>query len=161
MNKPIVVCGFSGIGKTELARRSEAYHIRTKVLDLDSSSFRYIHDVNGHKFNNLDFPENYIEAIKKYIETKEYDYILVSMHSSLRAALHDAGISYVAVIPRAEDCEQEYLRRYFRRGDSPEHIYETHFYWNAWLKDIEKTCEEHNMPCIKLGPTWYLSDIFE
>lgn len=115
MNKPIVICGFSGIGKTELARRSKSHLVKVKALDLDSSSYRYIYDVSGNKLNNPDFPENYIFAIDKYIKYGEYEYILVSMHSSLRNALHDSGISYVAVIPDPEYCEQEYLRRYLKK----------------------------------------------
>ena len=163
MDKSTVICGYSGIGKTEFARRAKMHLYKNigSVLDLDCAPFHYIQSLNGEKYDNPAYPDNYIEAIKKTLKYDEYDYILVTAHDVVRDRLFEEKIPYIAVIPDPEYCEEEYLKRYMRRKDSPESIFARHYYWNDWLNSIIVGCEKHHMPCIKLGPTWYLATIFE
>ena len=79
MKKSIVISGFSGIGKTTLAKKYK------NVIDLDAAEFVYddsniIHipfeQRKGEKRNpNKNWPNNYIRAIKDAIQ--RYDLILV------------------------------------------------------------------------------------
>ena len=77
MKKGIVIAGFSGIGKTTLAKKYK------NVIDLDSAEFVY-NDSNmlhipfekrkGEKRNpNINWPNNYINAIKEAIH--QYDLV--------------------------------------------------------------------------------------
>ena len=163
MPKTTIISGYPGIGKTEFVHRVKIHMVKnvSAVLDLDSAQFHYIRSIDGEKHENPTYPENYISAIKRELETGKYDYILVSTHDVVRERLYEEKIPYIAVIPDPEYCEDEYLRRYVRRGDSPEFIFARHYYWRSELEQIIGACERHYMPCIKLGPTWYLSDIFE
>ena len=79
-----IISAFPGTGKS-------VYHEKHPLttLDSDSSNFSWI-EVDGVKLRNPQFPENYIEHIKKNIGI--YDFIFVSSHSVVREALVNNSI---------------------------------------------------------------------
>jgi len=81
MSKAIVIAGFPGVGKTTFYNNTTL-----DVLDSDSS-----------KFDKDDFPQNYIEHIKKNLD--KVDIILVSTHKEVREALKKEKISFIIIVP--------------------------------------------------------------
>ena len=76
----IIISGFGGVGKTELAKKYK------NVIDLESSPYKYnysgidkldfeqIKGKEGRKLNS-NYPENYIKAIKQAVQ--KYDIVCV------------------------------------------------------------------------------------
>ena len=89
-----VISGFPGVGKSYLFNNTDL-----KVLDSDSSNFSWIKDSEGRntKERNPDFPQNYIDHIKKNIG--KVDIILTSSHDVVRKALKESCIDYILVHP--------------------------------------------------------------
>ena len=120
MNIPhrVIVSGFPGIGKSNLAQNSSL-----RVQDSDSS-----------KFPKDKFPANYI----KHIQTtyKDYDITLVSSHQLVREALVAAGLDFWLVYPQA-DLKNEYLRRYARRLSPPEFIKMMDENWDSFIQSCQ------------------------
>lgn len=111
----IVICGFSGIGKSSAAK-SLASNNRW-VFDFESSE--YSHNPDG-SFNDA-FPGNYIDALEESITHVKGDYYFLSCHQSVRDELTKRGIKYIIVMPRKED-RNEYLKRWLKRGSSVEFV---------------------------------------
>lgn len=131
---------FPACGKTYCCEHQEDYGL--KILDSDSSQFNWIR-VNGVKESNPDFPNNYIEHIKKNIG--KYDYIFVSSHASVREALDKEGIDFTIVYPEF-DCKAEWVGRCFirdKKGESgcgAEAMYNN---WEQWNTECFQTGADH------------------
>jgi hypothetical protein len=137
------------MGKTYFANNN-----KDTCTDSDSSNFSWIKDEKGENTDvrNPDFPENYIQHIKDNIG--KYEYILVSSHDVVRAALRDNCLFFYLVYPEMED-KKEFLKRYKERG-SPQYfldILENNF--EKWLAD----CREQSACAHYTGSSTYLSDI--
>ena len=106
-----VISGFPGVGKSYLFNNTDL-----KVLDSDSSNFSWIKDSEGRntKERNPDFPQNYIDHIKKNIG--KVDIILTSSHDVVRKALKESCIDYILVHPNIR-AKEEYIERYTQRGN--------------------------------------------
>lgn len=146
----IVICGFPGVGKTCAA------HDRVSVYNLDSSSFSWMYDEKNpvEQIRNPDFPNNYVEEIKKLYNEFRYEYILVSTHHVVREELKRSGIKYIVVAPKRA-LKSEYLIRYIRRGSPMEFIEALNERWDEFLDGFEK----EDAPVIWLESGKYISDI--
>ena len=83
----ILIAGFGAIGKTTVSKKYD------NVIDLESSSFKYIIDDELKKLNpeerkglksrklNKEFPDNYYNEIMKDLEI--YDIVFISMHNEI------------------------------------------------------------------------------
>ena len=111
-----VISGFPGVGKSYLFNNTDL-----KVLDSDSSNFSWIKDSEGRntKERNPDFPQNYIDHIKKNIG--KVDIILTSSHDVVRKALKESCIDYILVHPNIR-AKEEYIERYTQRGNDESFI---------------------------------------
>ena len=129
--KTIIISAFPGVGKTYFSE-----NIDLKVKDSDSS-----------KFDKKNFPQNYVDSIKKDIG--KYDVILVSSHEEVRSLLYKSKIEYNLVFPKG-DCKNEYIQRYKDRG-SPE----------AFIKLLDEMWEQWIESCIYDGgdSTWFRSSV--
>ena len=78
----MIISGFPGIGKSKLFEMSNKAHLS----DSDSS-----------KFEKKNFPQNYIEHIKKMIPKKFI--ILTSSHIEVRNAMLNEKLNFIYVIP--------------------------------------------------------------
>lgn len=107
-----------------------------KILDSDSSLFSWIYDENGNKTDqrNPDFPNNYIQHIKKHLDTE--DVIFVSSHKVVRDALKNAGIPYYLVYPQ-KDMKDEWIWRFRNRGNDESFIKFQDEHWNDFIDDME------------------------
>jgi len=106
------------------------------MLDSDSSQFSWIKDEDGNntKERNPDFPQNYIDHIKKNIG--KVDVIFVSSHDVVRKALVDNGIRTIIVYPN-KDLKSEWIRRFKERGNNEAFINFISDNWEKFISDIE------------------------
>ena len=132
----IIVCGYSGIGKTVFAQKC------ISAVDIDSATI----PKDDH------FSERYMSRILAYIG--QYEYILVSTHPKLRDALAKAGWSVVLVYPQRH-LKREYLRRYLARGNSYAYAKLIERQWDEQIAALES---ETRFPAIVLSSGEYLSD---
>lgn len=151
---------FPACGKTWMCKRQEDYNLR--ILDSDSSQFNWVYVDNGNngwfKERNPDFPNNYIEHIKKNIG--KYDCIFVSSHASVRELLDKEGIDFTVVYPYKK-CKAEWVGRCFIRdkngesGCGAEAMYNN---WEQWIAECIETGVNHEE--IILYSREHLSDCF-
>lgn len=119
----IVIAGFSGIGKSTLARKYK------NVIDLDASEFVYddtglenlnIEQRKGLKRkSNPNWPKNYIDAIKKEVEN--YDIVLVWERPDILMEYKRNNIDFSLCYPTKESLNI-YANRYLIRGNSKEYV---------------------------------------
>lgn len=112
--------GFGAIGKTTMSKKYN------NIIDLESSSFKYIIDEELIKINpeerkglksrklNKEFPNNYYNQIIKELEI--YDIVLISMHKEIIDLLEKNNISYYVVYPE-ENMIEEIIERCKKRGN--------------------------------------------
>lgn len=135
----IIICGFSGVGKSYIAQTYNDF------IDLESSGYK-----------TKDFPKNYINEVERIIQEDddEISYILLSCHAEVRAELQNRGIKYILVTPYRES-KNEYLKRWLKRGENIDFISKMNKNWN----DMVTSCYKDNSPHIYLQDDEYLSDI--
>ena len=124
MRKSIVIAGFSGIGKTECAKKYK------NVIDLDSAEYVYddrdIQDIpfeerKGQKRKpNPNWPQNYIKAIKKAMN--QYDFVLVWDREDIIKEYIKHKIAFLLCYPSIEDLHKYYAERFKNRGNLDNYI---------------------------------------
>lgn len=137
-----IISGYPGIGKTYLTQNSSL-----KVTDSDSSSFSWIEPGVRHP----DFPQNYINHIKKAIN--EFDIVVVSSHKVVRDTLRENGLDFVVFYPSIES-KEIYIERYKQRGNNEKFIDLVNSNWESWITEIES---EETRKVKMVGDT-FLSD---
>lgn len=156
MRKAKVISAFPACGKSTYYREWSRYSLENvwrknggtglrddgsiigeKIIDSDSSNFSWIKDDNGNntKERNPDFPQNYINHIKKKMETE--DVIFVSSHDVVRKALKDNDIEYHIFYPD-KSMKEEWIRRFKERGNDDGFIKFISSNWNSFINDIER-----------------------
>lgn len=148
MNK-FIICGFSGVGK------STAEQKHNNVVDFESSAYSHNFDGNYLKSEkNPNFPRNYIDALCEAIDSDKGDVFLISCHEEVRQELKERGLDYIIVMP-TDDQENEYLKRWLKRGSSIEFINMMH---EKWLS-MHKSCNDDKVPKIYLNEKEYIDDV--
>ena len=118
----ILIAGFGAIGKTTVSKKYD------NVIDLESSSFKYIIDDELKKLNpeerkglklNKEFPDNYYNEIMKDLEI--YDIVFISMHNEIINLLEENNINYYVVYPE-ENMIEEILERCKNRGNKDDFL---------------------------------------
>lgn len=123
MKNGLVIAGFSGIGKTELAKKYN------NVIDLDSADYAYDNSALLHlplearkgkkRPSNPMWPDNYISVIKESLV--KYDLVLVWDREDIIEEYFNNGINFVLCFPDKSDLDN-YISRYRKRGNSEEYI---------------------------------------
>lgn len=123
--KGILIAGFGAIGKTTLSKKYK------NVIDLESSSFKYIIDDRlkkipteerkGLKTRKLNpkFPINYYTEIIDNLEKNNL--VLISMHNEIIDLLEENNINYYVVYPE-EDMLDEIIERCKKRGNKKDFL---------------------------------------
>lgn len=148
--KPIVICGFPGVGKSWTAVEHKK---AVATIDLDSSSFSWEDGENGPE-RNPHFPYNYADKIQELRLDGGYEFILVSSHKSVRDVLKKRGVPYIIVAPHMSE-RNEYMKRYIRRGSDAKFIYNLYNNWALFLDDISKD----GAPVVWLNENEFLIDV--
>lgn len=137
---PIIVSGFPGIGKSWLKSNTDL-----AVSDSDSS-----------KWSKSNFPDNYLKYISDLYLSKNFDVILVSTHSDVRAGMARLNMPFFLIYPSLE-CKAEYMERYKQRG-SPEGFLQ--LMDKQWENFVEGCMEQNGCVHIVLDAGEYLSDVY-
>lgn len=135
-----VISGFPGIGKTHFFNRQT--ELGFVVKDSDSS-----------QFPKDDFPANYIRHIKEAIT--QCDYLLVSSHDAVRAALVEAGIEFTLVYPE-KNLKIEYMQRYAKRGSPKPFLTLMNKNWSNFLTSC---VEQQGCKHVVLKEKQFMSDV--
>ena len=160
-NKHVVICGFSGRGKSTAEKQS--YPNNVQVNDIESSQYHYLEDGS----ENPDFITDYIDELQRRM--KIYDnaynnmtlYYLLSCHENVRKELKRRQIPFIIVMPKADynihmfDCRNEYMKRWTLRGDSSEFMTKMYKNW----REMIQSCLSNTSPKIYLNSDEYLTDI--
>jgi hypothetical protein len=101
--KPIVICGFPGVGKTWMFKKAKT--LGRHVVDSDAMTL----------FNKSKFPENYLTYVRD--AAKAGNIVLCSTHEGVLKGLLEAGIPHVIAMPKHHEQMDEYLQRYIDRGE--------------------------------------------
>ena len=165
----LVISAYPACGKSYYYKKHSLYATEgngtEKILDSDSSNFSWIYDESSNKtdLRNPDFPDNYIQYIKKHLDKE--DIIFVSSHESVREALHKNKIPFAIAVP-SSDMKEEWLKRMKERGNDETFIQLQDEHWDEWVNDCIRdrravcTCillpehqylDEYNISNIKLG----------
>lgn len=179
INKPMIIAGFPGVGKstaTNIFNSMDMYkknsdrpviinnlygigmnNCENYCIDLESSSFHWIIDKDGNKHLHPEWPVNYINAIKLLLfETrglekyKNLKYVCISTHKDVLNALRDQEIEFCIVAPLSK---KKTIERYKKRGSSEEFIKKLDENWDTFMNDLDS----YDMPVIKTDE--YLFDI--
>lgn len=169
-NHSIIISGFPGIGKTsfmnscstgtfvdeiagvENGKPIQVYRFNStvqrslmyyRVHDSDSSKYSWLYDGEGNKTDqrNPDFPNNYIEHIRKLDEIP-FNIILVSSHDVVRDALAAAELPFFVAFPDIKK-KDEYLERYRERGSDDAFVKLLDENWDKWIGDLMTYTENH------------------
>lgn len=180
--KTKVISAFPACGKTWMYEHQK--ELGLSILDSDSSEFSWIRRprtleeiqvieaIHGSNYvnaireelikdRNPEFPTNYINYIKEQIESKEYDYIFVSSHESVRKALNEAGINFTVVYPHKR-CKVEWVGRCYLRELEGKKLFPIKVLidnWDQWIKQLMSEVNNHH-ECIILEHGEYLSDAY-
>ena len=109
--KQLLIAAFPGTGKSHYCSNGNYSQYIPEGFCCDSDS---------SQFDKSQFPENYIEHIKKRIE-QNYARIFISSHKEVRDALVANNLSFTLVYPD-KSLKQEYLERYKKRGSHPKFV---------------------------------------
>jgi hypothetical protein len=120
-----IISAFPGTGKTYYHK----LHPET-TLDSDSSSFSWSYRIDGSKYRNPEFPQNYIDHIKSNIG--KYEFIFVSSHAEVRKALHENCLYFYLIFPES-DRKAEFLQRYIDRNSPTEFVNLLDRMWDEWI----------------------------
>jgi len=144
MSTAKIISGFPGVGKTHYYNDDHSL-----VMDSDSSKYSWIKP--GER--NPDFPNNYMIHIKENLNNSEF--IFVSTHKDVRAALEQDDLHYTLVYPE-RSLKEEYLQRFVDRGDADAFVELINKNWDNFLLELEKqtSCDK-----IVLSAGQYLSDV--
>lgn len=134
MKNTIVISAFPACGKTHCFNH---FQESFSMLDSDSSDFSWLKDWNGNNTTerNPDFPQNYIEYIKKNIGL--VDIIFVSSHEVVRNSLMENQIKTMIVYP-AHHLKEEWIRRFKARGNADGFINFISTNWDKIITDIDQ-----------------------
>lgn len=152
----MIISGFPGIGKSFACRK-----LRNKIniKDDDSNNFYNICSDDGSKSTNPLFPSNYVNEIKKFIESVELtqdenSVYLISTDKSVRNMLLEQAITFTLIYPD-KSLKDEYLLRYIEKGSSDDFI---RFMDANFIKLIEEIELDSRLNLLKLKSKEYLSD---
>lgn len=139
MKQTKLISAFPGTGKSYFSENSEKI-----VLDSDSSTF-----------DKSNFPQNYIEHIKKNIG--KVDIICISSHLEVRKALEENNLFFDLVFPELS-LKEEYIERYKIRGSHPKFIELISNNWDLWINQLL----EFSNKCTKveLKSNQFISDLY-
>jgi vacuolar-type H+-ATPase subunit E/Vma4 len=118
------------------------------LSDSDSSQFHWLYEhLNRTDKVNPEWPQNYVERIKKFATDTSEDapeYIFVSTHEDIMNAVLELNLPSFTVVPAKED-KAYYLNLYKERGSSESFVKLMDEKWDEFIDGATKraTDEKH------------------
>ena len=148
--KTIIISAFPGSGKTTFAKK-----FKGRVLDLESSDFKWKGDTDVDKVLNQDFPRNYIDTIIDAVKSEKYGAIIVSnefLNFEESKELSDMVENIIAIYPLNDketgdsrdeyyndEIKNEFLNRYKTMGNPDSFIKFISDNWDKLISDMENS----------------------
>lgn len=148
--KTIIISAFPGSGKTTFAKK-----FKGRVLDLESSDFKWKGDTDVDKVLNQDFPRNYIDTIIDAVKSEKYGAIIVSnefLNFEESKELSDMVENIIAIYPLNDketgdsrdeyyndEIKNEFLNRYKTMGKPDSFIKFISDNWDKLISDMENS----------------------
>lgn len=148
--KTIIISAFPGSGKTTFAKK-----FKGRVLDLESSDFKWKGDTDVDKVLNQDFPRNYIDTIIDAVKSEKYGAIIVSnefLNFEESKELSDMVENIIAIYPLNDketgdsrdeyyndEIKNEFLNRYKTMGKPESFIKFISDNWDKLISDMENS----------------------
>ena len=148
--KTIIISAFPGSGKTTFAKE-----FKGRVLDLESSDFKWKGDTDVDKVLNQDFPRNYIDTIIDAVKSEKYGAIIVSnefLNFEESKELSDMVENIIAIYPLNDKetgdsmdeyyndkIKNEFLNRYKTMGKPDSFIKFISDNWDKLISDMENS----------------------
>jgi hypothetical protein len=124
-----IVSAFPGCGKSYIYNNPDKFNLTQMTVEdggsklqlVDPRAFIFgnptpVFDSDSSLFNEKDFPENYVNYIKRVRDEYQYSHLVfVSSHKDVRQLLQDNGVEFTLVYPD-RSLKDEYLNRYRERG---------------------------------------------
>ncbi len=143
-----IIAAFPGVGKSYFAATSD----NNMAIDLDSNDYTLGYKDDGTT-NNLNFPDNYVTAVKEHIGRAGI--LLVACQPEVITALHNEKITFTLIYPE-RSLRTEYLNRFRQRGDSSAFTNMLSAKWDLFLDFLEK---QQGCGHIVLASGQYISDV--
>lgn len=148
--KTIIISAFPGSGKTTFAKK-----FKGRVLDLESSDFKWKGDTDVDKVLNQDFPRNYIDTIIDAVKSEKYGAIIVYnefLNFEESKELSDMVENIIAIYPLNDketgdsrdeyyndEIKNEFLNRYKTMGKPDSFIKFISDNWDKLISDMENS----------------------
>lgn len=148
--KTIIISAFPGSGKTTFAKK-----FKGRVLDLESSDFKWKGDTDVDKVLNQDFPRNYIDTIIDTVKSEKYGAIIVSnefLNFEESKELSDMVENIIAIYPLNDketgdsrdeyyndEIKNEFINRYKTMGKPDSFIKFISDNWDKLISDMENS----------------------
>lgn len=148
--KTIIISAFPGSGKTTFAKK-----FKGRVLDLESSDFKWKGDTDVNKVLNQDFPRNYIDTIIDAVKSEKYGAIIVYnefLNFEESKELSDMVENIIAIYPLNDketgdsrdeyyndEIKNEFLNRYKTMGKPDSFIKFISDNWDKLISDMENS----------------------
>lgn len=150
---------FAGTGKTYASTHFDG------VIDLESSQYQWLNastkSVEARKgqylAKNPDWPQNYIQAIKKHDAMPDVKAVLISAQPEILELLAKAEIHFITVTPNADE-KATYVERYRQRGNSDKFVTSMSNHFTKFIRDMDNN--PHADAHIKLHHGAYISVLF-
>lgn len=114
----MIICGFPGVGKTELAKN------KPMVVDLESSVYP----------KGDDWARWYVQDA--IVGVRAGRVVLVSSHAEVREELSRLNRFPVVMVYPYVNLKEEYRKRYIDRGSSEEFVERMMLDWDSFLKEM-------------------------
>lgn len=143
-----MIWGFWGSGKSSV-RSVDVKDVDSKLFEFMNVDETLLHNNDSHMvaYHNPEYPENYIDFVKKCDE----DIVLINCHLNLLSSFENVEIVYPA-----KTLKEEYLQRYRNRGDHESFISYMSEMFDQIIDEIERL--PYKKYCIK-QENIYISDI--
>jgi hypothetical protein len=152
-----IICGFPGVGKSQLVKSINERYSGKRTIDADAevvSKYHWI-DNDRSKGAQAEWPNNYLDFIKKCANT--YEYVFVSTHTEILDALCKSVLeNNVLIVTPSIDRYDEFMVNYENRGTSPELRKRISDNWEKWITALY----DRNLPVITLEKGEFMKDAY-
>ena len=159
-----IIDAFAGTGKTTFCEKHK------NAIDFVCMPFKYVNfaEVSGNlsgesikAHDDLIFRDGwqnlYYEALIHTYEKYPAEMIVIPTINGILDRLEYEDIPYTLVYP-CRAAKEEYNRRFIERGNSENFLSIFVDGWEYWMRAVRS---HHNLDCIELQPTEYLSDVIQ
>lgn len=132
-NRPVIVAGFPGVGKTTFANKHS-----TRIVDVDAGNYLKGPSPRYSGLSQID-PIRIVDEVGKKLKQPKVEMIFVSTHHGVLRELESRGLHYVLTFPR-ETAKADYLNRYQGRQEKLNYHAYLQKHWDELWQETLTAC---------------------